>query len=550
MRRVRGLIIGTAVAALALLATGCGSSAKDLLFVRDNAGSASQSQQAPPSQVWGVQPGDALGPSALVASAATEAVGVATLGTDGRVQQNGLGTDWMGEALLGYAGTDAAKVTAGSPGDTQTELASGQQAQSVVTQRGAFIVTDSGCKLASDTDKAETVGSGSCSLSDDNRWVLSWPTSGGTLKIKDLRDGSTHTVPDLKVSGAAALGKDARVLAIAESGQRVRGVVLDATTGKVIGQTAEYDRMQVVPPNSSSEGFLVSVLSGQESKLLFVGTDGKPQTIDSGPAVVPVQYGHDVVYVRLEQDAEAGSVRSWAPGEKPKILLRGNVGAGSVSNDHFVATRETDGRVEFYRDDPDGMKRILTLHTSTSRPVSVDRLLVSDSTALLQLTSSNGLSFVRLDMDGSNSVVGVRNWGYLVLEAVDSDGTVLLTGAPKADSSGAPTGGERVLVMGPNDTHPVERASAQRTGTNLIHDGVVYFTSVAGDGTPGVISVNAAGDKDLKVLYRNHQLAGASWPEQGGMFNSVLINRALLTQSQQSQQSQSDQTQSDQSSAG
>ncbi len=513
---------------LALVVGACsGTGGGQLLVAEDTAAEGGSGA----TKVWAVDPGDDLSADALVAEDAAEPLGVATIDADGLSWFNQLGRTWQGDALLAYSTADSSRVTAGRPGDTATEVATSDgPLQAVVLRRGVAVVSQEGCSLATGAEEATEIGTGACQVSEDERWVASWPQTPGPLTIRDLRDDSTRTVKDIKTVSAAPLGRDARVLAVEQTDDGVRGRLIDATDGSTIATTDTFDAMQPAPATDGATGFVAIAQSGGEGRLLWIATDGTVSVIDTGPALVPVAVTSEVTYLRLDQSEDDDSLRRWTPGGddgEREVLLTGRVGAAAATMESIVATRETDDGVEFYRSAGTGaLDRVLTLDTDTSQGVLVNKMLVHDGMAFLEVQGAAATSFVRLDLHGDDSDAPATDRPYLVLESVDTDGTVLLTASEGQDQE------EQLLVVGPRDDTARVRARAASTGTNLIHEGVVYYTAVDADGAASVRSVRAAGDKDPEVLYQDHQIAGATWPEDGGATQSLLVSRTLLLSSQ------------------
>src|SRR5690606_15943495 len=125
------------------------------------------------------------------------------------------------------------------------------------------------------------LGSGSCSISSDERWVVSWPsgatndTDDNSLTIRDLRHDSTEEVEGLgTVVNAVALAKDARIFAVIETAEGNQGVVLDATDGSEIGRTEVYPYLDVSTLGADATGFVILTSEGgSSSDLSFVDTD-------------------------------------------------------------------------------------------------------------------------------------------------------------------------------------------------------------------------------------------------------------------------------------
>ncbi len=535
-------MVGALLAGVAIAATACGSSTGNQLLVAGD----TSAQDAAPTDVWAVAPGDPINASAVVSKQVARPLGVSTIEDDGLVWTNQLGREWEGRSLLSFqsqqGGNPVAKVTTATPGGTPFTLDSSTTAalQPVVLRRGVAVIGQDGCKLATGPTEVKTVGKGSCQISADERWVISWSnTQAGPITIRDLRSGSTRTAGS-KTLGASVIDVDARLLGIEEVSGGYRGVVYGATDGKEVGHTATYDRMVAFPGTAGATGFVALAQSGQSVKLLWISTSGEETTIDSGPSLYPVMVNDQVTYLRFASSESGDSIRRWTPsGSKGtrEVLLTGRVGAAQVAPDQIIATKDSARGVAFYRTAGSGeLEKVHDLVTPVSGGSTVDKLLVQEGVALMQVTTDQRISFVRVPLEGDGAATPIRSWPYLVLESVDVDGTALLTGA-RTDS-----GAEQVLVVGPHDEQPTVRATADRTGTNLIHEGVVYWTDQPNQGRISVRSVRATGEKDPKVLYRGRQIAGATWPENNGATESTLVSRvALIQQQQQAQQQQQQQ---------
>jgi hypothetical protein len=536
------------LAGLALAATACGSSAGKQLLVADDTSSGSGS-----ARIWGVEPGEALDSSSLVARNALQPLSVTTAGPEGS-WDNQLGVAWKGTNLLAYQTSSRSLVTAGAPGSAATTLAgSTGPLQAVVLRRGVAVVDQDGCSLATEAAKATPIGRGRCQISEDERWVVSWPSSPGALTIRDLRKDTTRVVRDIQATSASALDRDNRVLAVEQVDGGVRGRLIDATDGSTVGRTGTYQAMQALPATGNGTGFVALARTGQEIVLLWVATDGTTTEVDKALSIVPADLNGGVTYLRIGDTEDQDAVRRWSPGDDgPTTLLTGKVGVGAAGPGHVVATREVDGGMEFFTTGSgDRLERVLTLRTDTSQPVVVSSMQVLGDTAMLEVASTSATSFVRIDLTGDASVAPVRNWPYLVLESIDSDGTVLLSGSRDAGGAGGAAGaagaggagGEQLLVVGPHDDTYQVRGRADATGINLIHDGVIYVTEQPANGDVVVRSLRSSGDRDPKVLYRKKQIAGATWPQNGGATRSQVMSRALIIQQQQSAQQQNAQQQ-------
>lgn len=540
-----------ALVAVVLVATSCSGSASTgrLLLAGDTSGSQDASAAAGTS-VWAVQPGEQPSAGNRLATGVAGPLSINSVNVDGTVARDSLGTIWNGETLLSYQDAQATSLaTVGQPGAEQTTIArSGTQLQANVLQRGVFLAADDRCSLARSADDVSTVGRGLCSVSEDERWVVSWPVEGGRLTIRDLRTGKVRNVEGT-TTDAVALGRGASMLAIQEVGGGKRGVVIDATTGQVRGRTDAYAQIRTFPVTVGATGFtaLAAVGAGAGgsptgAELLWIDTSGKAQVVDRGLFMLPVHTDSTVTYVRIgEARPGTDSIRRWDPGTGDRIvLLSGRVGAAAAGADDIVATRDTDRGVELYRPDGHGgLQHATTWKVDTGSGSSVGRVLTQGGTAFVELSAGGSMALARIDLDGDGSDVPIRGWAQLALNSVDTDGTALLTGVRSADASRQSIG-----VVTPSSDSFVERITAGVTGQNLIHEGVIYVTDQTADGTLRVRSVRAQGKPEPTTLFLRRQIAGATWPTDNGATVSTFVSRvALLQAQQQSQQQQAPQEQ-------
>jgi hypothetical protein len=461
-----------------------------------------------------------------VAEQVTAPFGIRTLTPDGALWTNRLGREWSDRVLLAYGGTAGARVTAGDPGATADRLASAAgQLDAVVLRRGVFVATEQGCSLAAEPGAGEPVGNGSCSISEDERWVASWRSGGQGFQIRDLRSDDVRRVGGGPVVGVSPLGRDARVFAAQETADGVAVRIIDATNGDVVADVGRYEAVQVAPSVQGAEGFVALVQRDGARSLVFVDTDGRLTTIARGAGVVPVTYGARVVYLELGVRPGRDRLWRWEPGGEPELLLRGRVGAAAIDPEHVVAMRERNGRVQFFREGPTGMELSVELATDTAQPVAVERTLVQGDEVFLQVAGAAGTSLVVVDTHGGEGRVPARNWPYLAISSVDHDGTVLLAGSQRRSQT--ERGRDELLVVHPGAERAVVRARVGRVGASLLHDGVIYTTVYVGR-TPEIRSLRAEGQPRSEVLLRDRQLVGATWPEQGGATDSVMLTRSLL----------------------
>ncbi len=562
LRTSRHRLVGAAALAAILLAAGCTSSTSgDLLVARVPDENTDVSATGLP--IWGVEPGEELNDDTLLLSNALSPLEVTTVLPDGQSWVNTLGRVWGGGSLLAYGDGQQNLVVAGKAGSKLDRIASSSSATTRVLRRGTFVQTTENCVLATSPDDVEEVGKGNCAISLDERWVVSWPNqSPGALTIRDLRNGSTRTVDDLAVASAAVLSHDNRILVIESSAEGSVGVMIDATDASEVGRTERYEMMQIGLLGAESPGFVVLGSTADGTELLSIDTDAHVESIDEGYYLVPVLNGHEVTYLDYESDLSTSSLKRWSHGDEPEVLLEGYVGAGAVDDHHVIATRETDDEIEFYYQHGGTgeleLAYTLPIAEGATSPlggqgsgIKALRMWVKGKTVMLQINGedTNG-SFVRIDTQGGHSSAPIKNVEGLLLEALDSDGTALLSmddAAVEVDpTSGVPAAPaqRRIMIVRLHDDEPTTRAVLGRTGTNMLHDGVIYLTDATDTATIKVSSVRATGkDDELKVLYENRQIAGSTWPEQGGATQSILITPRLLIEQQQQQLEQQQQMQ-------
>lgn len=547
------MVIGFAVTLTACGGTGSGGR---LLLAGDitpgETDSASGASRATATDIWSVSPGEEPSDSDRVATGVLGPLPINTVNVDGTISRDALGTIWNGHTLLSFQDAAAKSVAAvGRPGKTATTLAESQrQLQTNVLRRGVYLTTEDRCDLARTPTDVRKIGTGLCQISEDERWVVSWPAQGGKLAIRDLRTGTVRTV-DGTTAEAVVLGHGTSVLAVQAVDGGKRGVVIDATTGKVTGRTDVYREIRPVPVTAESTGFtaLVATADGsgggsgdgasasespvQETQLLWIDTSASVRVIDRGLFMLPVHTDSTVTYVRMAgATAGSDSIRRWdSSNGSRRILLTGRVGAAAAGADGIVATRDTERGVELYRGGADGLlERVATLEVDASQGSSVGRVVTLGDTAYLELAAGGTMALARIDLTGDASDVPVRGWAQLNLEGIDTDGTALLTGYRTADDQQ-----ESIGVVTPASDRFVERTRAGVTGVNLIREGVIYVTERTGSGELRVRSVRAQGDLDRTMLYRGYQIAGSTWPIDNGGTISTMVSRVAVQQAQRSQ---------------
>ena len=564
LKSFRGLVLGVALIGLAAASTGCSSASKNKLLIAEASGSSSSGVA-----VWAAQPGDTLDDSNLVIESAASPAQVATRLEDGGIWVNGLGRDWNNTALLafssaagldpstGQASSQITNLTTTKPGAKPNALVESAQLQATVIRRGVYVRTADGCVLVTSPTKAEDLGFGSCAISTDERWLVSWGAdspANASLTIRDMRRKTNTAVEGLgTVVDAVALSNGALVMASVQVEDQVQGVLLDATNGSELGRTDKYKALEISPASNQAKGFVFMTNKGEGSALSYMAADASIQAIDEGFYLAPVSNGSEVTYLSFQQELSKSTVRSWSPGDsEPETLLTGQVGAGMVG-DKMLVLREVDatGRapatLEFWRTaSGNEFTKVLSLAAPPdAQPVEqggsaavVDRAWVRNNMAYLQVSSGTTSSFVRIDMTGDRSDAPIENSAGLRLDSLDADGTALVT-LKNPDS-----GQESILVVGPHDDEPVERATFAQTASNLIHEGAIYVTEVSGDTTGAsgqapelsVVSFRSSGKLNKKLLWKDRQIAGATWPEQNGATATQFVTVGALIKSQQAAQ--------------
>lgn len=553
-RRSAVLAVGL-ISAFGLAGSACSATSGhggQLLLAEDTSGSG-QSSPAATTSIWAVASGEQPSDDNRLATDVSGPLYINNVQPDGGVVRDLLAAQWSGSILSAFIhGGTSARTTLGNPGAKQEELASSsQQVQPSVLRRGIYIATSDGCKLVRSAGDVANIGTGLCQMSEDERWVASWPAEGGALTIRDLRSGTVRTIEGT-TTNAVVLGHGAAVFAVQKTDGASRGVVIDATSGKVIGRTDAFDDLQPMPIGPDSTGFVALASSTsaaatvEGTQLLWIDTDAKVQVIDRGTLMLPVQSDSTVTYVHFGgQAAGSDSIRRWDSGSGERTtLLSGAVGATAVRSDMVVATKDTDHGVEIYRSNGNGQLEHVTTVPLGSRggtasstgttDSTVDRVITIDNRTFLSITVDATTSLVRVDLSGDGSDVPVAGWASMLLDGVDSDGTALVSGAKSSKATS-----ESIGVVTPSSTAFVQRSTARQTGLNLIHDGVIYMTDATANDELVIRTVRAQGDLRPEKLWTGYQLAGATWPTDNGGTQSTLISRVAVLSQQQQQQQQS-----------
>jgi len=537
----------------------CGSANGHQLVV------AGGSNQSTGLNLYAVDPGEKVANTAIVASGVTGPSEISVVGTDGTIQRNDVATSWAGQALVAATNGQNTLVTAAVPGERPTLLSKVGQARTTVLDRGVFVENQNGCTLTSSNGATEVVGAGRCSMSTDQRWVASWPFNGGDLRIRDLRGSKATKVPNLKVQGTAvALGRDARVVAEVAVGTSVRLVMVDGTNGKVIGRSTPAQAiLRLDPKTEGAPGVVATVRTQTSTELWFMDTDGTTTMIDRAGLLLNVSTNRAITYLRYGDQLDSGAVIQRSDDGHVERLLRGKVGVGAAGAESLVLTRESKKGLEFFTTGTHSghLRKLLTLPAQTKRPAAapadlgpvgndavVDTFFTHEDQVWIAVTTGETQSLVRLDLTGDESIALLPHWRLAAINAIDEDGTALVSAVEPASAAQAnPTrNAVQLVTIGAQAESPTVRLQLARPTQGLIHNGTIYLAGSGGE-IP-LVSTIERGENTQKLLYRNVQLAGALWPNQGGATTSTLVTPGLLTK--QAQESQGAQQQGGGSAAG
>lgn len=522
------------IAAFATLVVGSAASCTgiddQLLVVANRGGEQS-------ATIWAVTPGDDLDDGREVMSDTVGPLTIVTRGSDGELRYDELGQAWHDELLLAVSVFDedperAQQVLANQPGGDATTIATASQAEAVVVARGVFVFDDKGCRLATRAEKATEVGEGRCSISDNDRWVASWPTEGGDLEVRDLRSDEVVTTKG-NFTQAVALTNDARVLAIDTGTTTSVAKVIDATTGKVISAGEAATFLQALPATPDGRGFVLIAERDGLPTLEWVDTDGTTSTIATGSPtrpLLPVNVGDGVDYLALGEQLDDSRLYHWTPGSQAKKVMAGELTATALTPELTLVTRQVDDGLEFWsvHDGERSTRPHVVLRTDTSQHLQVARALTADGVAHVEVTGATGASYVRVDTEGDHSAVVMKHWASLRIGAIDGDGTVVVTGSERADDAE-----QRLLVVGTDDDEAVQRAAAESFRSPvLVRDGTVYFTrtTAAGDNSVWRVPASARGDEKPERLWGDALLGGAAWAQYGGMSETSTVDPVRLAE--------------------
>lgn len=538
-RRRAAVLLGLLAATVGLSA--CGSDVDHRMLVAD-AGSGGSGGL----RLYAVVPGEKVTPDDVVATGLTGGETINTVESDSLVRRDQVGTAWAGRALVAGSDGSNSKVTAAVPGRAPAVLNSGGQALTSIVERGVLVETAKGCSLATPDGPARSVGTGRCSISEDERWVASWPFQGGAMSIRDLRSDKVRKVPGLDVSGnASALGRDAVVLAPVEIGGGTRLALVSATSGKVVARTSTVRQVGRIDPKSEgTPGFAVTVQTDTGTALWFVGTDGKVDVVDRAPALLVLSTRGAITYLKFGEGGSDGEVVRRSDGGKvatlgsrpnaPDDVLSGVVGGGAAGAEHLLLTRETPRALELWLAGTTGdfATKVATVPSVQPGTAVVDELLTTGHTAWLAVTTGQTQSLVRVDLSGGEGEVVLRNQPFVAINSVDVDGTVLVSTQARGSSDQPVV----LQTFGTSGTEGTVRLRLAQPVPALLHDGAIYLGSNQ-DEQP-VVRWVAPREQGAKVLYEKFQLAGSLWPNNNGATSSKLITPGLLAQQAQEQLAQ------------
>jgi hypothetical protein len=517
--------------ALAVPAASC-SRIEDQLLVVSNPGTGQEA-----SNVWAVEPGDDLDDDHRVMGDAVGPVSIVSRHPDGQLLVNALGQAWRGELLLaaGVRTEDpdrAQKVLANRPGDEGTTIAAAAQTQVVMVPRGVFVFDDEGCLLTTEPAPAKRVGTGRCSISDNDRWVASWPADGGAMEIRDLRHDETVTAKGNFTQGVA-LANDARVLGI-DTGDTTSVVkVIDADDGEVVSTGEPAGFLQALPSGPDSRAFVVIAERDGVPSIEWIESDGTTTTVAEGAPnrpLLPANVGQDGIdYLALGEDLSDSTFFHWSPAsDEPEKLLAGELTATALTPETTLLTRQVAEGLEFWSahegELSDGPH--VVLRTDTSQHLQVARALSKDGVAHVEVTGSTGTSYVRVDTEGGDSAVLMKHWSTLSVGAIGEDGTVVVTGTEAPDDTE-----QQLLVVQPDGEEATRLTSAELFATSLVHEGIVYFTELTSAGEASVWRVPATvrgGGERPEHLWADALLGGAAWEQLGGASETSTVDPVRL----------------------
>ena len=538
--RRAAVLLGLLAATVGLSA--CGSDVDHRMLVAD-AGSGGSGGL----RLYAVKPGEKVTPKDVVATGLTGGDTINTVESDSLVRRDQVGTAWAGRALIAGNDGSGSRVTAAVPGQLPTVLNSAGQALTSIVERGVLVETAKGCSLATPDGPAKVIGTGRCSISEDERWVASWPFQGGALSIRDLRSDKVRRVAGLDVSGnASALGRDAVVLAPVQAGGGTRLALVSATSGKVVARTSTVRQVGRIDPKSEgTPGFAVSVQTDSGTELWFVGTDGKVTVVDRAPAVLVLSTRGAITYLKVGEGGNDGkvlrrsdngsvAVLGGRPGNGTSDELVGVVGGGQVGEKHLLLTRETAKGIEFWLagNTGDFAERVVTVPSDQAGGAVVDEMLTIGDVAWLAVTTGQTQSLVRIHLSAGEGEAVLENQPFVAINSVDVDGTVLVSAQARGNA-------DQPVVMatfGTSGTEATVRLRLSQPIAALLHDGAIYLGS-SQDEQP-VVRWVAPREQGATVLYEKYQLAGSLWPNNNGATSSKIITPGLLAQQAQQQAQQ------------
>ncbi len=515
-----------ATASLTLLLAACGG-VGDKLIVAPNPPEGGQAEAV---SLWAVSPGEELSDSNIVATDAVDALQIFRRNPEGQVSENRLADTWKDNLLIGSLTGTGAFLTAGSPGERPSLIASAQtQFETLIGDRGVFTFTESGCQLATDVDTSEVIGEGRCRVRSDGNLVISWPADGGDLTIFDLRADKPIVVEGNFVN-AQSITKNNGVVGIeldSDTNQMVAQVI-DGETGEILGSGEPAESVGVMPVGSSSEAFVTVSTLGDQQTLNWMETDGQAETVATltGGLLIPVSQADGVHFLSTNtEDPSSSSLNYWAPGEAATELISGNLIALNAAPGEVVVALRNEGRMEFFitehADHIDAEEPLFEIELGEFVEPTISRALIQDHTMHL-LVGTEIASYVRLDLQGTTSAQPLEEIPLLDLASIDTDGSTILRGQR--------TDGAAELFIAPaHSDEATLRATADVIGAALLREGKIYMAAMADDDV-AIWSMRAQGQSEPEVLYGDVQLVSASFPTLGGAaeitaFDPDTINR-------------------------
>jgi hypothetical protein len=394
-----------------------------------------------------------------------------------------------------------------------------------------FVFDDEGCLLTTEPAPAERVGAGRCSISDNDRWVASWPSDGGPMTIRDLRHDEEVTTKGNFTQGVA-LANGARVLGIDTGTTTSVAKVMDAADGEVVSTGEPATFLQALPAGPDSRAFVVIAEREGVPSLEWIEPDGTTTDVAEGAPnrpLLPANVGDGIDYLALGEDLTDAAFYHWSPSaDEPEKLLSGELTATALTPETTLVTRQVAEGLELWSahdgELSDGPH--VVLRTDTSQHLQVARALSKDGVAHVEVTGATGTSYVRVDTEGGDSAVLMKHWSTLSVGAIGEDGTVVVTGTEAPDDTE-----QQLLVVQPDGEEATRLTSAELFATSLVHEGIVYFTELTSAGEASVWRVPATvrgGGERPEHLWADALLGGAAWEQLGGASETSTVDPVRL----------------------